>query len=61
MSVTYPQIQIVNNSELKVKVDIPENYASEVRQRGARVVIDIPAFGKDFQFYHQQDQPIHQQ
>lgn len=47
MSVTGPQIQIVNNSELKVKVDIPENYAAEVRQ-GAKVVIDIPALGKTF-------------
>ncbi|MBL0084979.1 MAG: efflux RND transporter periplasmic adaptor subunit [Saprospiraceae bacterium] len=47
MSVTGPQIQIVNNSELKVKVDIPENYASKVRQ-GASVVIDVPALGKSF-------------
>lgn len=47
MSVTGPQIQIVNNTELKVKVDIPENYASKVRQ-GASVVIDVPALGKSF-------------
>jgi membrane fusion protein, multidrug efflux system len=42
-----PQIQIVNNSELSVYVDIPENYASKVKQ-GAKVVIDVPSIGKSF-------------
>lgn len=42
-----PQIQIVNNDDLKVRVDIPENYAAQIKQ-GARVLIEIPALGKTF-------------
>ena len=47
MSIAGPQIQIVNNNDLSVKVDIPENYASKIKQ-GAQVVIEIPAVGKSF-------------
>jgi membrane fusion protein, multidrug efflux system len=46
-TVAGPQIQIVNNSELKVSVDVPENYASKVKQ-GAKVVVEIPSMGKTF-------------
>ncbi|MBK8698749.1 MAG: efflux RND transporter periplasmic adaptor subunit [Saprospiraceae bacterium] len=48
MSVTGPQIQIINNSELAVKVDVPENYASKVKQ-GAKVKVEIPGIGKTFE------------
>ncbi|MFZ1788425.1 MAG: efflux RND transporter periplasmic adaptor subunit [Saprospiraceae bacterium] len=42
-----PQIQIVNNGDLRVNVDIPENYASDVKQ-GDEVLIEVPALGKSF-------------
>lgn len=42
-----PQIQIVNNSEMKVAVDIPENYAAKIKQ-GSKVIIDVPSLGKTF-------------
>lgn len=42
-----PQIQIVNNNELSVVVDIPENYATEVKN-GADVLVEIPAANKTF-------------
>ncbi|HOY14242.1 MAG TPA: efflux RND transporter periplasmic adaptor subunit [Saprospiraceae bacterium] len=42
-----PQIQIVNNGDLRVNVDIPENYASQVKQ-GDEVLIEVPALGKSF-------------
>lgn len=44
---TGPQIQIVNNSDLTVKVNIPENYATEV-QTGNEVLVEIPSVGKTF-------------
>ncbi len=46
-SVAGPQIQIINNSQLKVSVDVPENYASKVKQ-GAKVVVEVPSMGKKF-------------
>lgn len=42
-----PQIQIVNNNDLSVKVDIPENYATDVRA-GTEVLVEIPAINKTF-------------
>jgi RND family efflux transporter MFP subunit len=42
-----PQIQIVNNSTLKVKTSVPENYMSRVRV-GSVVVITLPDAGKTF-------------
>ena len=42
-----PQIQIVNNSELSVKVNIPENYATDVRT-GTEVLVEIPSVKKTF-------------
>ncbi len=42
-----PQIQIINNNDLSILVDIPENYSSEVKT-GAEVLVDIPAVGKTF-------------
>ena len=44
---TGPQIQIINNNDLSVHVDIPENYSSEVKP-GAEVLVEIPAVGKSF-------------
>lgn len=40
-------ITIINNSDLKVEVDIPETYLSQVK-RGAKVVVEIPELGKKF-------------
>lgn len=45
MGVTGPQIQIVNNSVLKINVEIPENYTGKIRE-GADVVVEIPALSK---------------
>lgn len=45
MSVTGPQIQIVGSNNLAVNVEIPENYADDVKT-GAKVKLDIPALGK---------------
>jgi membrane fusion protein, multidrug efflux system len=42
-----PQIQIVNNSELTVKIDIPENYYAKVKQ-GTPVEVEVPSVGKKF-------------
>jgi membrane fusion protein, multidrug efflux system len=42
-----PQIQIVNKNALKVVTDVPENYASKVRN-GSAVVINLPDLGKSF-------------
>ena len=42
-----PQIQIVNNNDLSVEVDIPENYATEVKV-GTEVLVEIPAIDKAF-------------
>lgn len=45
MSIAGPQIQIVGNNNLAVNVEIPENYASDVKQ-GDKVRLEIPALGK---------------
>lgn len=42
-----PQIQIVNNSTLKVKANVPENYMSRVRV-GSAVIIGLPDAGKTY-------------
>jgi RND family efflux transporter MFP subunit len=47
LGVRGPQIQIVNNSELTIKVDVPENYASEIKV-GTEVMVEVPAVGKTF-------------
>ncbi|MBK8519163.1 MAG: efflux RND transporter periplasmic adaptor subunit [Saprospiraceae bacterium] len=47
ISAAGPQIQIVNNSSLTVKVDIPENYISKIKQ-GGKVVVEIPSTGQTF-------------
>ena len=43
-----PQIQIVNNNDLSVEVDIPENYVMEVKA-GTEVLVEIPAINQTFQ------------
>lgn len=42
-----PQIQIVNNSTLKVVTEVPENYMSRV-QVGSAIVINLPDANKTF-------------
>lgn len=42
-----PQIQIVNNNNLSVKADVPENYVNKVKQ-GGKVVVEIPSIGKTY-------------
>ncbi|MCB0688083.1 MAG: efflux RND transporter periplasmic adaptor subunit, partial [Saprospiraceae bacterium] len=42
-----PQIQIINNQDLSVHVDIPQNYTLEVKP-GAEVLVQIGAIGKSF-------------
>lgn len=44
---TGPQIQIINNNDLSIEVDIPENYATEAKV-GAEVLVEIPAINKTF-------------
>jgi membrane fusion protein, multidrug efflux system len=40
-----PQIKIVNNSTLKLKIDVPENYISKV-SRGSAVLVHIPSLNR---------------
>ncbi|MCB9291226.1 MAG: efflux RND transporter periplasmic adaptor subunit [Lewinellaceae bacterium] len=47
MGATGPQIQIVNNNDLTVEVDIPENYATEVRA-GTTVLVEVPPANRSF-------------
>ncbi len=47
MGPTGPQIQIINNSQLSVNVEIPENYTGKIKQ-GATVEIEIPSVSKNF-------------
>jgi RND family efflux transporter MFP subunit len=42
-----PQIQIVNNSNLYVKIDVPENYYTKVK-KGTQVLVEVPAISKSF-------------
>jgi membrane fusion protein, multidrug efflux system len=42
-----PQIQIVNNGQLTVKIDVPENYYTKVKT-GTSVLVEVPAIGKSF-------------
>ena len=44
---TGPQIQIVNNNDLSVEVDIPENYAADTKV-GNEVLVEVPAVNKTF-------------
>jgi RND family efflux transporter MFP subunit len=48
MGATGPQIQIVNNSNLSINIEIPENYTGIVKQ-GAKVMVEIPAISKKFE------------
>jgi membrane fusion protein, multidrug efflux system len=48
MGVTGPQIQIVNNANLSINIEIPENYTGIIKQ-GAKVLVEIPAIGKTFE------------
>ena len=41
-------IKIVNNSNLKINVNIPENYAGKV-SKGTPVIVSIPDLGKEFE------------
>lgn len=47
MGATGPQIQIVNNNNLTVNVEIPENYTDKIKV-GATVEIEIPSLSKTF-------------
>ena len=47
MGATGPQIQIVNNNDLSVEVDIPENYAADTKV-GNEVLVEVPAVNKTF-------------
>ncbi len=47
LGATGPQIQIVNNNDLSIEVDIPENYASDIKA-GAEVLVEAPAVSKTF-------------
>ena len=42
-----PQIQIINNRDLSIRVDIPQNYTLEVKP-GAEVMVEIAAIGRSF-------------
>jgi membrane fusion protein (multidrug efflux system) len=42
-----PQIEIVNNSELKVKTTIPQNYINNVK-KGSDVIVSVPDVNKTF-------------
>lgn len=42
-----PQIQIVNNSSLKVVINVPENYSTKVRL-GSAVEVEVPDAGKKY-------------
>jgi RND family efflux transporter MFP subunit len=48
MGATGPQIQIVNNANLSINIEIPENYTGIIKQ-GAKVVVEIPAISKTFE------------
>jgi membrane fusion protein, multidrug efflux system len=47
VTIAGPQIQIVNNSDLTAKVDIPENFANKVKV-GAKVMVYVPSLEKTF-------------
>ncbi len=48
MGATGPQIQIVNNTNLSINIEIPENYTGIIKQ-GAQVVVEVPAISKKFE------------
>jgi len=48
MGVSGPQIQIVNNANLSINIEIPENYTGIIKQ-GAKVMVEIPAISKTFE------------
>jgi membrane fusion protein, multidrug efflux system len=48
MGATGPQIQIVNNANLSINIEIPENYTGIIKQ-GAKVVVEVPAISKTFE------------
>ncbi len=43
-----PQIKIVNTSNLKVLIEVPENYSSQVKV-GSSITIGLPDIGKTFE------------
>ncbi len=47
MSALGPQIQIVNNTDMSVLVDVPENYTGQIK-KGAEVNVEIPSLNKTF-------------
>ncbi|MBC7884834.1 MAG: efflux RND transporter periplasmic adaptor subunit [Saprospiraceae bacterium] len=47
VSLTGPQIQIINNNSMNVSVDVPENYISKIKV-GAKVVIEVPSANQTF-------------
>ncbi len=47
VTIAGPQIQIVNNGQLTVKIDVPENYYTKVK-KGTSVLVEVPALGKSF-------------
>lgn len=48
MGATGPQIQIVNNANLSINIEIPENYTGIIKE-GAKVVVEVPAISKTFE------------
>ncbi|MCB9273503.1 MAG: efflux RND transporter periplasmic adaptor subunit [Lewinellaceae bacterium] len=47
LGATGPQIQIINNNDLSVEVDVPENYATDAKV-GTEVLVEVPAIDKTF-------------
>jgi membrane fusion protein (multidrug efflux system) len=48
MGATGPQIQIVNNANLSINIEIPENYTGIIKP-GAKVMVEVPAISKKFE------------
>jgi len=48
MGATGPQIQIVNNANLLINIEIPENYTGIIKP-GAKVMVEVPSISKKFE------------
>jgi membrane fusion protein, multidrug efflux system len=48
MGATGPQIQIVNNANLSINIEIPENYTGIIKP-GAKVLVEVPSISKKFE------------
>lgn len=48
MGATGPQIQIVNNANLSINIEIPENYTGIIKP-GAKVMVEVPSISKKFE------------